>query len=204
MSPESGVCIQCCMSVSAVLVHGCAVSRRYINVCNCGMFSVVNVYLDHLKICVVCINGQRYVCCSQCNVVSDECNEPTSSLDQSIGTHSGKVMYFWCFCFRSKLGFFNYDDICMCVVTKQFELLEFVFDSVYVDLPCICLWYISQIQTCFWVVVGPGFVSTPPACTRRSINHPTGPHGRLTIKSAPHCWGRRFRHNFLSSLPKLL
>ena len=28
----------------------------------------------------------------------------------------------------------NCDDICMCVVNKQFELLEFVFDSVYVDL----------------------------------------------------------------------
>ena len=25
----------------------------YINVCNCDMFSVVNVYLDHLKVCVV-------------------------------------------------------------------------------------------------------------------------------------------------------
>ena len=33
------------------------------------MFSVVNVYLDHLKLCVVCIDGQRYVCCSECNVV---------------------------------------------------------------------------------------------------------------------------------------
>ena len=39
--------------------------------CVCG-FSVVNVYLDHLKFCVVCINGRRYVCCSECNVVSDE------------------------------------------------------------------------------------------------------------------------------------
>ena len=28
----------------------------------------------------------------------------------------------------------NCDDICVCVVNKQFELLEFVFDSVYVDL----------------------------------------------------------------------
>ena len=44
---------------------GCAVSRRYINVCNCDMFSVVNVYLDHLKFCVVCIDGRRYVC-SEC------------------------------------------------------------------------------------------------------------------------------------------
>ena len=34
------------------------------------MFSVVNVYLDHLKFCVVCIHGKRYVCCSECNVFS--------------------------------------------------------------------------------------------------------------------------------------
>ena len=32
-------------------------SRRYINLCNSDVFSVVNVYLDHLKFCVVCING---------------------------------------------------------------------------------------------------------------------------------------------------
>ena len=43
-------------------------------------------------------------------------------------------MYFGCVCFRGELGFLNCDDICMCVVDKQFELLEFVFDSVYVDL----------------------------------------------------------------------
>ena len=65
------------------------------------MVSVVNVYLAHLKFCVVCIDGRKYVCCSECNV---------------------------------ELGFLNCDDICMCVVNKQFELLEFVFDSVYVDL----------------------------------------------------------------------
>ena len=33
-----------------------------------------------------------------------------------------------------ELGFLNCDDVCMCVVNKQFELLEFVFDSIYVDL----------------------------------------------------------------------
>ena len=44
------------------------------------MFNVVNVYLDHLKFCVVCIYGRRYVCCSECYVVSDECDEPTSCL----------------------------------------------------------------------------------------------------------------------------
>ena len=39
--------------------------------------------------------------------------------------HGGEVM-FWCFCFRFELGFLDCDDICMCVVNKQFELLEFV------------------------------------------------------------------------------
>ena len=28
----------------------------------------------------------------------------------------------------------NCDNICMCVVNKQFEILEFVFDSFYIDL----------------------------------------------------------------------
>ena len=114
--------------VSCFVVHGCAVSRRYIHVCNCDMFSVVNVYLDHLKFC---IDRRRYVCCSECNVVSNECNEPSSCLEQPIGTNSGEVMYFGCVCFRGELGFLNCDDICICVVNKQFEV---VFESVYVDL----------------------------------------------------------------------
>ena len=46
---------------------------------NCDMFSVVNVYRDHLK--------------------------STSCLVQPIGMHSGEVMYFGCFCFRGDLGF---------------------------------------------------------------------------------------------------
>ena len=80
------------------------------------MFSVVNVYLDHLKFRVVCINGRRNVCCCECNVVSNECKEPTSCLVQHIGTHGGEVMYFECGYFRGELGFLNHDDICMCVV----------------------------------------------------------------------------------------
>ena len=35
---------------------------------------------------------------------------------------------------RGELAFLNCDDICMCVVNKQFELPGFVFDSVFVDL----------------------------------------------------------------------
>ena len=56
--------------VSCLVVREYGVSRRYIDVCYCDMFSVVNVYLDHLKFCVVCINSRRYVCCSECDVES--------------------------------------------------------------------------------------------------------------------------------------
>ena len=87
---------------------------------------VVNVYLGYLKFCVVCINSRRYVCCSESDVVSNECNEPTSFLVQPIGVHCCEVMNFGCFGFRGELGFLNSDDVCMCVVIKQFELLEFL------------------------------------------------------------------------------
>ena len=52
----------------------------------------------------------RYVCCSECDVVSNECNEPTSCLVQSIGMHGGVVMYFGCVCFRSELDFLYCDN----------------------------------------------------------------------------------------------
>ena len=82
----------------------------------------------------MCIDGRKYVCCSECNAVSNECDEPTSCLVQPVDTHGGEVMYFGCVCFRSLLGFLNFDDIYMCVVNKQFEILKFVFDFVDVDL----------------------------------------------------------------------
>ena len=42
-------------------------------------------------------------------------------------------MYFGCFGLWGELGFLNCDDVCMFVVKKQLELLEFDFDSVHVD-----------------------------------------------------------------------
>ena len=113
-------------------MYGCAVSRRYIDVCYCDMFSVVNVYLDHLKFYLACINGRSYVCCDECYVISSD--ESTSCLVQPIVAHCCEVMYLVCFGFRGELGFLNCDDICMCAVNKQFELLELIFDLVYVDL----------------------------------------------------------------------
>ena len=71
---------------------GSAVSMRYIDVCYYDMFSVVNVFLDHLKFCVECINDRRYVCCGECYVVSDECDELTFCIVQPIVARCCEVM----------------------------------------------------------------------------------------------------------------
>ena len=109
------ICCVCGASLDVVCdkLNGC-----YWNVCYCHMFSVVNVYLEHLKFCVVCIKSRRYVCCSECDIVANECNETTSCLVQPIGTHCCEVMYFGCFGSRGELGFLNCDDVCMCIVNK--------------------------------------------------------------------------------------
>ena len=52
---------------------------------------------------------------------------------QPIGKNSCEVMYLGCVYLRGELGFPNCDDICMCIVNKQIELIEF-FYSVYIDL----------------------------------------------------------------------
>ena len=95
-------------------------------------------------------DGRRYVCCSECNVVSNNCNEATSCLVLPIGSHCCEVMYFGCFGFR---GFLNCDDVCMCVVNKQF-----VSDSVHVDLQY------DEISLTF---------------VRSSASHPAGSNGWL-------------------------
>ena len=58
---------------------------------------------------MLCVS--RSVCCRECNLVSNGCNEPTSCLVQPIGTHGGEFMYFGCGCFRGELGLLNCDDI---------------------------------------------------------------------------------------------
>ena len=107
----------------------------YVNVCNSDVFSVVNMYLDHLKFCVVWINGRRYVCCSECYVASDECDEPTPCLVRPIGAHGGEVMYFGSFCFRGELGFLNC-DICMCAVNSFSSSSWFSIPFILIDLKC--------------------------------------------------------------------
>ena len=63
------------------------------------------------------------------------------------------------FALEGKLGFLNRDDICMCVVNKQFMLLLFVFYSVHVDLQydeisfTFTAGYVCLCRVCSHVVV---------------------------------------------------
>ena len=61
----------------------------------CLVLFDVYMYLDHLKLCVVCINDRRNVCCGGRYVVSNECDEPTSqsllSLRPSMQNHPKKL-----------------------------------------------------------------------------------------------------------------
>ena len=49
--------------------------------------------------CVFMVN----VCCGECYVVSNACDEPTSCLVQPIGAHSDDVMYLGSFGIRVSL-----------------------------------------------------------------------------------------------------
>ena len=88
------------------------------------MWYVCDVLYAVLNVCVSCfvVRGStvwgRYIDVYNCD----------------IGAHCCEVMYFGCFGFRGELGFLDCYDICVRVVNKQFELLKFVLDSVYVDL----------------------------------------------------------------------
>ena len=90
----------------------------------------------------MCINDRRYLCCNECYVVSNERAEPTLTV-QHIGAHGGKVMYFGSFFFGAELGFLNCDDICMCVVNKPFEHLEFLIRFM---LTCCIMIFLSLLQ----------------------------------------------------------
>ena len=90
------------------------------------------IYIYNLAIwssvpCLLMVEGMSVVV----NVMLSLLSVMSVLLVQPIAS---EVMYIGSFCFRGELGCLNCDSICMCVVNKQFELLEFVFISVYVDL----------------------------------------------------------------------
>ena len=87
----------------------------------------------------------------------------------------------------------------------QCSILLHLMDICF--LTCICLWQISQIQTCLFKVVRPGLVSTSPAFGCSSASHPAGPHAQhaqRTVNRAPIAGGGKVRHNLHSSLSPLV
>ena len=114
-------CMQCCFRFSCFVVRGCAVSRRYINVCNYEMFSVVNVYLMSV------MSPPPALCNLLSRTVVKLC---------TLGV-----------CFRGELGFLNCDDICICVVDKQFELLEFLIPFMLI---CSMMRFLSLLLLGLW------------------------------------------------------
>ena len=79
-------------------------------------------------LCVLMVEGMSVVVNVMLSLMS------VMSPPPALCTHGGEIMYFGCVCYRGELGFLNCNDIRMRVVNKQCGLLEFVFDSVYVDL----------------------------------------------------------------------
>ena len=68
----------------------------------------INLLFKKKKKCrTVCINGQRYVCCIECNVVSNECNESTPVLCNLSARTVVKLCNLGVFCSRIELGFLN-------------------------------------------------------------------------------------------------
>ena len=90
-------------------------------------------------LCVLIVEGMSVVVNVMLSIMS-VMSPPHALCNLSVRT---AVKYFWCFGFRGELGLLNCDDVCMCVVNKQFELLEFVSESVYVD------WQYDEISITF-------------------------------------------------------
>ena len=75
-------------------------------------------------LCVLIVEGMSVVVNVMLSVMS-VMSLPPALCNLSVRTAFG---------FRGELGFLNCYDVCMCVVNKQFELLQFGSESVYVDL----------------------------------------------------------------------
>ena len=85
----------------------------------------------------------------------------------------------------------------------QCSIMLHIIDICF--LSCICLWQISQIQTCLCVVGGPGFVWTLTAFMSSSARHPSGPHDCLSQKniiSGTHFCGWKVSTQFVQQVAK--
>ena len=83
-------------------------------------------------LCVLIVEGMSVVVNVILSLMS-VMSPPPALCNLSVRT-AVKLCILGVLAFGVSLVFLNCDDVCMCVVNKQFELLEFVSESVYVDL----------------------------------------------------------------------
>ena len=76
-------------------------------------------------LCVLIVEGMSVVVNVMLSLMS-VMSPPPALCNLSVRTDV-KLCIFGVCGFRGELGFLNCDDVCMCVVNKQFELLEFCF-----------------------------------------------------------------------------
>ena len=76
----------------------------------------------------MCVDGLGYV--YESYVVLDQCDEPPSLSMRKDGV----VWYFLCFSFLCEFCFLYCDDVWLGAVYDFFQFLDFVSDTVYVDL----------------------------------------------------------------------
>ena len=84
-------------------------------------------------LCVLIVEGMSVVVNVMLSLMS-VMSPPPALCNLSVPTDVKLGIFGVLALYRGELGFLNCDDVCMCVVNKQFELLEFVSESVYVDL----------------------------------------------------------------------
>ena len=93
-------------------------------------------------LCVLIVEGMSVVVNVMLSLMSVR-SPPPALCNLSVRTDVKLCIFgVLVFGFRGELGFLNCDDVCMCVVNKQFELLEFVSESVYVYVMlglCVCV-----------------------------------------------------------------
>ena len=83
-------------------------------------------------LCVLIVEGMSVVVNVMLSLMSVK--SPPPALCNLLVRTAVNLCMFGVFGFRGELGFLKCNDVCMCVVNKQFQLLEFVSESVYVDL----------------------------------------------------------------------
>ena len=118
----------------------------------CLVLLMYTLTISSSVLCVLMVEGMSVVVNVMLSLMS------VMSPPPALCTLSARTVVELCtlgvFAFRGELGFLNCYDICMCVVNKQFDLLEFVFDSVYVGLQydeivsVYCAWRIPAHRRC--------------------------------------------------------